>query len=190
VFEIKASHHASGVGCSKCSNKHKYTTNEFIIEASKIHGSKYSYKLSEYLNAKTKIIITCPMHGDFMQSPTSHLSGKGCPTCNESKGEKAIRNYLNKHNISFIPQHKFNDCKNIKPLPFDFYLPDYNTCIEYQGEQHYRPIKRFGGVNAHEKLKENDNIKKEYCESHNILLIVISNINEVIYNLKKLIIKP
>ena len=58
-------------------------------------------------------------------------------------------------------------------LPFDFYLPDYNTCIEYQGEQHYRAIDYFGGEDEFLIRKKHDEIKSEYCKQHKINLIII-----------------
>jgi len=143
--------------------------NKFIIK----HYNFYIYKLVNYINSKTKINIICPIHGNFEQLPYEHLRGKGCPNCRESKGEKEIRNILESKKINFSPQYKFNDCKNINKLPFDFYLPDYNTCIEFHGEQHYKPIKWFGGETVFNKLKSRDKIKENYCNDNNIKLIII-----------------
>ena len=64
----------------------------------------------------------------------------------------------------------FEDCIDKRPLPFDFYLPEYNICIEYQGQQHYYPVEIFGGKNAFESQVLRDNIKREYCQKNNILL--------------------
>ena len=67
----------------------------------------------------------------------------------------------------------FKECKNIFPLPFDFYIPHKDICIEYDGEQHYKPIEYFGGVKKFKRLKRNDNIKNKYCKENNIKLIRI-----------------
>jgi hypothetical protein len=150
----------------------RITTESYINELSKIHNGFYNYSKVIYVNSTTKIIITCPIHGDFTQIPHHHKKGRGCPMCSESNGEKTIRDYLNKHNINFIPQHKFDDCKRINLLPFDFYIPEYNTCIEYQGEQHYRPCKLFG-ENAFKLTTESDEIKRKYCNKNNITLVEI-----------------
>jgi hypothetical protein len=103
--------------------------------------------------------------------------GKWCPICKESHGERKIRNWLESKNISFIRQHSFKDCYGIskkkKPLIFDFYLPEYNICIEYDGEQHFRPIMKFGNVDGYQKCQYNDKIKTEYCIKNNIHLIRI-----------------
>jgi len=97
----------------------------------------------------------------------------GCPSCNESKGEKEIAKFLNKYNINYNRQHKFNDCKNIFQLPFDFYIASVRTCIEFDGKQHFQPVEHFGGVKAYESLKLNDKIKSDYCEDNYINLIRI-----------------
>lgn len=59
----------------------KLTTEEFIIKAKAVHGDKYDYSLSNYSTAKEKVTINCRIHGDFMQSPESHLAGRGCRKC-------------------------------------------------------------------------------------------------------------
>lgn len=173
-FEQKASGHLSGKGCFSCFNDNKLSnTTEFINKSILVHGNKYEYNNIVYVNDKTKIMITCPIHGDFKQKPSNHLMGQGCPICKESKGEREIRTYLENQKIKYIPQHKFPDCKHIKPLPFDFYLPDYNTCVEYHGEQHYKPIKYFGGINRFIKQQKLDSIKENYCNDNGIKLIII-----------------
>jgi len=53
----------------------------FIVKANKIHNNKYLYENVNYINNNTKVIITCPLHGDFTQLPTNHLAGQGCPEC-------------------------------------------------------------------------------------------------------------
>jgi hypothetical protein len=149
------------------------TTEEFINQSKIIHDGKYSYEKSKYLKDRGKLTITCPIHGDFDQVANSHLSGKGCHNCNESRGEREIAKFLKKFSIKNKRQHKFHDCKNKFQLPFDFYLPDMRTAIEFDGRQHYQPIDFFGGVKAFEILKINDGIKNEYCEYNYINLIRI-----------------
>jgi hypothetical protein len=101
------------------------------------------------------------------------LSGKGCPHCQESHGERCIRQWLEQKNMQYTCQKTFSDCRNQKPLPFDFYLPAYNACIEYDGEQHFRPVDFFGGAENFERRKHNDLIKTKYCEDNNIRLLRI-----------------
>lgn len=170
VFEQSPSNHLSG---TRPENLNYKNSDIFIKESILLHDNKYSYEKVEYLNVVTKVIITCPIHGDFPQTPRSHLSGSGCPSCNESKGEKEIAKFLNKHKITFDRQHKFPECKNTYPLPFDFYIPSIRTCIEFDGLQHFQPIPHFGGLPTYESLKVNDRIKSDYCEENYIDLIRI-----------------
>lgn len=187
-FEQTPDSHLSGSGCPKCAGKNK-TTEDLINQFNIVHGTnRYNYNKVNFINNKTKIIINCEKHGDFTTLPSNHLSGKGCPICKESRGEKLIREYLINEDINFTQQKKFPDCKYINVLPFDFYLPDLNTCIEFNGEQHYKPIKLFGGEANLIKIQKRDKIKKEYCLKNNIPLIIIKyddNINKILKNLFK-----
>jgi hypothetical protein len=73
--------HLHGIGCSYCAKNNKKTTEEFIVDACKIHGDKYDYSKVKYKNALTKVCIICSIHGEFWQTPKDHLRGKGCPIC-------------------------------------------------------------------------------------------------------------
>ena len=96
--------------------------------------------------------------------------------CKESKGELTIRLHLQDNNIKFISQHKFNDCKNINKLSFDFYLPDKNLCIEFDGRQHFASYNYFGGKSAYEKVVLRDKI-------NNIFLLRINYKEDIIKSL-------
>jgi len=182
LFEQKPNNHVTlKQNCMKCSieinnifnKKQACTTNEFIKKAINIHGDKYDYSSVKYINKKTKVDIICPIHGIFEQQPNYHLRKSGCQKCSESKGELIITNFLIAEQINFIKQKTFDDCLMKNKLPFDFYLPDYNICIEYDGEQHYKPIKIFGGVDRFIKQQQTDKIKNEYCYNNNIHLFRI-----------------
>jgi hypothetical protein len=80
---------------------------------------------------------------------------------------------LIENNIKFKPQKSFPDCKYKYPLRFDFYLPEYNSCVEFNGLQHYEPIDFFGGDDGFKLSQIRDKIKKEYCDNNNIPLIII-----------------
>ena len=184
--QVARNHIMSGCGCQKCANnsvsKHRTLGLEtFIKKSNKTHNNKYDYSMVDYTNQLNRVKIICPIHGEFEQRPVEHLRGCGCQACKESKGEKKVREYLIENNIIYNPQHKFTDCKHKNELPFDFYLPEFNLCIEYNGAQHYRPIKWFGGTETLKKIKLRDNIKKEYCKNNNIDLIII-RYNENVYN--------
>lgn len=173
-------HLSRKAGCPKCAGLGK-DTNQFIEESRLIHGNKYDYSISYYQGPKNKVDIICDNHGLFSQQPNSHLRGQGCPKCKSSKGENIIRNFLKENNINFKEQYKFSGCVFKNPLLFDFYLPDLNICIEFQGEQHYKKNNYFGGLKEFKKLKIRDKIKKDYCLNNNIQLIEFNknNINEL-----------
>ena len=89
LFRQTASSHLAGCGCPKCgtnsmAEKQSLTTSGFVQKASKIHNDKYDYRLSEYKNNHTKVLIVCPEHGEFVQSPADHLQGKGCLLCGKN----------------------------------------------------------------------------------------------------------
>lgn len=110
-----------------------------------------------------------------------------CQICskNKSKGENLIREYLDSHNIKFEEQKRFHDCRNTYPLPFDFYLPDYNTCIEFDGRQHFEIVEHWGGEEAFKYIIKNDSIKSQYCNDKNINLIRIKYDENLIDALKR-----
>lgn len=82
--------HLSGQGCIKCAGKEQKTTEQFIKEAKEVHGCKYEYSRCNYVNSKTKVIVTCPKHGDFLITPSIHLQGQGCPDCKRFKARKPV----------------------------------------------------------------------------------------------------
>jgi hypothetical protein len=160
-------------GCQKCSyKKMEITLEEFLIKAKTVHNDKYDYNLIKEINYKTKIPILCNKHGIFYQRYDQHLADRGCPKCavGYSKSELQIEKWLISHNINYKTQYKFIDCKNVYKLPFDFYLPDYNICIEFDGLQHYEPTY---GMKSFLRTNNNDDIKTKYCFDNNIKLIRI-----------------
>jgi len=125
---------------------------------------------------KTKIKIICPFHGVFEQTPKNHIKGQNCPNCPKkiiSIGEKKISEILRKNNIKYNNQHTFENCRDKRKLPFDFYLPYYNMCIEFDGRQHFESVINFGGEEQLKKTQQNDKIKNKYCKENNIKLLRI-----------------
>lgn len=191
IFIQTPDRHLRNNGCSKCgaeicSHKRTYTTSEFIEKSIKVHGNKYDYSISEYIKSKTPLKIICNLHGEFLQTPANHWAGKGCIRCCESKGEREIAKILSAKNIIFEAQKKFELCKNKLCLPFDFYLPDLNMCIEFNGDQHYKSIQYFGGDKAFAQRIENDKLKYEFCKKQNIKLIRIKEGQNISEKLKLL----
>ena len=125
----------------------------------------------EYINNKTKVCIICPIHGEFWQTPYSHINGRGCKLCNESHLESFIENYLNNKNVNFIREKRF---KWLGSKSLDFYLPDYNIAIECQGIQHFKKMDFFDKNDSFDERLKRDIIKKTLCESNNIKLFYFS----------------
>ena len=94
-----------------------------------------------------------------------------CGCVSTSNGEYLVESILKEKDIKYYKQYKFTDCKNIIALRFDFYLPDYNACIEYDGRQHFEPIEYFGGEKDFKAQKYRDEIKDTYCRNNNIKLL-------------------
>jgi very-short-patch-repair endonuclease len=134
---------------------------------------KYIKKLEKTKQHDIIKNLYCKENGEFLQRPDHHLQKIGCPKCKLSHGEKQVDIYLREHNINFIPQKRFSDCKDKQPLPFDFYLPEVNICIEYDGPQHYGiwNNKKFN-INF-KTIKIHDEIKTNYCKQKGIRLIRI-----------------
>jgi len=187
IFEARPDNHLNKKsGCPKCANNILYDKNIFVKKCNVIHHNKYDYSLVDYKNAHQKIKIICPTHGLFEQMPHSHINGVGCPICSESKGEKKISFILDTLKIKYEREKSFENCRYKYPLPFDFYLLDYNICIEYDGPQHFESIDGWGGEEKFKDIKIRDSIKNEYCENNNITLIRIKydeNINSEIMNI-------
>ena len=159
------------IGCKYCLNG---TTEDFIEKANIIHNKKYDYSKADYIKSNIKIEIYCNKHREyFSQTPNNHLAGNGCPICNESKGELMIKEILEKMNLKYNREYIFKDCIDKTYLRFDFYLPEYNTCIEFDGIQHFKPIKNWRGEKGLKDIKKRDEIKNKYCDDNNIKLLRI-----------------
>lgn len=165
--------------CLKCStingsNKQRRSIDEFIKLSNQIHNNFFIYDKSIYVSNKTKLIITCPIHGDFEQLPYNHLMGKGCKLCNiKSKGEEFIIKILDNENIKYKRQYTFDKCINNvtnRKLPFDFYLIDKNILLEFDGIQHFKEIEHWGGKTNLSEIKLRDKIKNIFCNENNIKL--------------------
>lgn len=160
--------------------------NKFSIDNIKLfikrHCADYELLSDTFVKADIeKLTFKCGKGHVHEKTWNDFRNGHRCPICNESKGENAIRKYLETKNIRFEREYRFEDCKNNKPLPFDFYLPEQGVCIEYDGIQHYQPNPFFGGESAYNRTVENDGIKTKYCIENNILLIRIPYyVNDVV----------
>lgn len=184
-WETLPSNLIQGFGCPKCASEKRKEdfskTHEEFVEEMKVKNSKVKI-IGKYVNNRTKISCECVTCGHVWSAEPGNLlkaNGTGCPKCNFSKGENKIDEFLCRYNIGNIPQKKFDDLIGIYggKLSYDFYIPSFNLLIEYQGEQHYQPIK-FGktieyGKRRLKNQQMNDSIKREYAKKHNIELLAI-----------------
>ena len=164
----------SNKGCPKCGNSLTKTHENFVEEMNAINPDIEI--LENYKGAKEKILCRSKAcNHEWFASPTHLLKGQACPYCKQSVGERNIRHFLEKHNIIYTPQYKYDGLLGINDglLSFDFYLHDMNILIEYQGEQHYKPIDVFGGDEYFEIQQEHDKRKSDYAKTHNINLLEI-----------------
>jgi rRNA maturation endonuclease Nob1 len=176
-------------GCKFCGRENMIrlqskTHDQFVSELYAIQGNKYQVK-SEYINSKVKVSIHCiDCNSTFPAKPHHLINGHmGCNCKPVSFGEDAIRFILGSNEIPFKQQHRFTNCKNKKPLPFDFavFSDEEKTkilyLIEFNGKQHYQVTGWSSNEDKNKeyfiKQQENDNIKRQYCIDNNIKLIEI-----------------
>lgn len=165
------------IQCKECDRIKSLNNYKRTFETSQANRSiPYTYPNidEEFVNGNTKIPIECHVkgnndreHGMFWQTPANHSTGQGCPKCQESRNERHIQNLLSEKGIEFESQKNYPELGNQK---FDFYLPEYNVLIEYDGKQHFEPT--FGKSEYTRQLNynilyESDNIKNEFVKSNN-----------------------
>ena len=184
LFKARLDHVVSGAtyNCPDCRGlKYKGKNNSNFVDLTgrvlgKLTVVEYTGKASERNRSIWKCRCEC---GNFIELQSDYITQevtKSCGYCDfHSNGEYQISQCLKMNNIDYIPQYTFKDCKDKKVLPFDFYLPKYNCCIEYDGTSHYIP-NPFGSWNTKEnvlKTQQHDKIKNQYCYENNIRLIRI-----------------
>lgn len=169
-------------GCPFCSHDGlgkllSKTTEEFIEKSKTVHGDKYDYSHSIYINGCHKVKIICPDHGCFFQIARVHTKGSGCPKCKISKGELFIMKTLKILGKSYNYQHFL--CKS--PLggnmKADFFLPNENVIVEFDGVQHFKSggyiRKHFFTDKEVNDIQLRDKFKDEYCKNNGIKIIRI-----------------
>jgi predicted nucleic acid-binding Zn-ribbon protein len=201
-FFPKVGNHVYGEsGCPECEKENRLkridemvksnTKNHdyYIALAVEKNGDEYDYsrvKEAEYEGVNTKVPIICKKedHGVFYQSWSDHISGNcGCPKCCRSKMERITAKKLTNLGIKFEEEKEFPGLVGVygKPLRFDFYLPDHNTCIECDGIQHfqYQPGLQ-GSEEDFKRQQEHDGRKNRFCLEHNIKLIRLTSLNFIL----------
>lgn len=172
--QIPTNHTHRKSKCPICSKRYS-NTKMFIEKATLFHGNTYEYTKVNYMTAKIPVTIICKTHGEFKQTPNTHIHGKsGCPVCNHSKGELEIKKFLDISKIEYISQHKIWIGDSKYPYRLDFFVPTLNVAVEYDGFQHFEcPDTKLFTQEMFEKIKLRDARKNEYCKRNNIRLIRI-----------------
>lgn len=175
-----------GHGCPECGHERtvastRKTHGEFLEEFHKIYGNEYEV-VSEYKNSYTSVTILHKKCGEtYKKVPKTLLdTGSLCPYCKTksiSNGEKRIEQYLISNNLKYEMQYSFPDCADERLLKFDFAVFDSANklilLIEFDGLQHFKPIKYYGGIETYKSVIRRDSIKNDYCKNQNIELIRI-----------------
>ena len=169
--------------CPTCSSRLRSSYQRLSLSDIANYASDHGVELlsTEYSNAHDALVFQCSCGRQFKRTWNDFYSKKGyrCPRCTKhtSKGEWAIEQYLTKRGIFYEAQKRFPDCVDQRPLPFDFYIPSANICVEFDGEQHYREV-AFGTSRRHfETQRAHDKVKDDYCKSKGITLVRIPYYN-------------
>ena len=165
---IRPDNVVQGVWCSVCCNNHVPTAERKFLD---IVEDRESLLLEKYNGAFTPVLIECRKGHQVYIMPHNAKSGSWCGTCKESKGEREIRLFLEKRNIKYIPQ--FYIRTEYGARFYDFYLPDYNTFIEYDGEQHFLLRSFFNKGDTFETRRGRDLEKNKYAKDNDISLLRI-----------------
>lgn len=153
----------------------KYVTGEYVI-------------IGKYVKSTKPILLKHVECGNLTEiSPHNFKNGVRCDKCKSYKGELKIRDLLLKKGVFFEEQVRFSDCRLKKPLVFDFFLPIHNILIEFDGEQHIRPIERWGGEKAFQLQRKRDEIKNNYCKNNGITLVRIGYYENIEQKIKRYI---
>ena len=133
---------------------------------------------NEYKGNRYLYNFKCECGRKFLRSIDSVVYNNSlyCSECvkwRKSTYHLKVKDYLENNKIKYIEEKTFEKCKDKNYLPFDFYLPDYNVCIEVQGEQHYMAKDCFGGIEGFKKTASHDIMKAYFCRNNNLKLIII-----------------
>ena len=187
IYEVTFDNFKQGYRCPYCAGNIKYTY-EYVKE----YIESFGYKLlsKEYVDVFDKLKVECPKGHIYEVAFNNFKYGYRCPICNQSSGEQEVSRILDMYKVDFKYDYKFMDCVDKGVLRFDFYLPKYNYCIEFDGKQHFK-VSNFNNdeysvaLDNFESIKRRDNIKDIYCRDNSIKLIRIpywdfKNIEEIL----------
>ena len=186
IYGVKPGNFLHGSRCPYCAGYINKTDDQFKEEVYNLVGDEYTF-LDPYVNSETKIRVKHNKCGNvYSVRPSDFISHRTrCPYCNSPKGELIITKILDRLSIFYESQKTFDDLKDIAYLSYDFYIPDQNTLIEYQGIQHYQPIEYFGGESQFKIQQKHDKLKADYAKAHNYNLITVPYTKDTFSKIKK-----
>lgn len=191
----------NGHGCHKCANELNAKHQQKDFKDIQDYFAEVGYTLlsnsKDYKNSQTKLKYVCPKHPQYIQTVNwSNFYGRKsrCKYCasQNSRGEEQIAQYLIKHNIEFVRQKRFYDLRNLETnyqLSYDFWLPNFNLLIEYQGGYHNGKVHERNPKKQTkkdlERQQNRDNMKRKYAKDNHIQLLEIwywdyQNINKIL----------
>lgn len=174
-------------GCKKCAQeavtrKQMLPPDEVVRRVTMTNPNLIVVDPNSYINYNAPLELKCKECDHIWSSPLASILANQitCPNCHPklSQGEFMVSKLLNKMNVNYQTQYTFSSCKYKRELPFDFavFNESGKLCglIEYQGEQHFKPIPFFGGEVRFHEQELRDEIKKDFCQKNNIPLLTIS----------------
>ena len=176
-YDVMPTNILRGKQCPSCKSQKisdavRKTPEFFETQFKELCGDEYTL-MSTYKTAKEYVQVRHIDCGHIYNVvPDSIIRGSRCPKCNESKGEKKISDFLKLHNIEYESEYNIKYARDKHPLRLDFYVG--GVAIEYDGEQHFKPVKHFGGDSYFKETQQRDCIKNRYCADNGIQLIRIS----------------
>lgn len=156
-----------------------WTHDKYVNKVKEIWGDEFEV-VGTLVNMSTPLLVRHSRCGDeHLKDPYSLLRNHGCSKCSRnslSSGVILIMGILDEMGIQYEREVKLKGCKNKRTLPFDFGIYRSNkliALIEYDGEQHFKPIKSMGGMKKFEQIRQRDKIKQDYCRRQGIPLLRI-----------------
>lgn len=178
IYSTPAKCFIRGNRCPKCYGKNRKTTEEFKRQVRELTNGEFIL-LSNYQNNKTKVEIKHELCNKIYKvTPHDFIGGNRCPYCNQSKGETIIKRILDKLCVPYEIEKRFDDLRvRSSYLPYDFSIQDDKgniiLLIEYDGIQHFKEVKYFGGAEKLKSQKRRDKLKNEYAKSIGVTLLRI-----------------
>ncbi len=184
VYEVRPNNFLHGNRCPYCSRRK--ADSQFKQDVFSLVNNDYTF-LDTYVNNHTKLRVKHSKCGNIYEvRPTDFLDHHArCPYCNMPKTEKIIAKILDTLGIKYEIQKTFDDLRDTQPLSYDFYIPDQNILIEYQGLQHYQSINLYGGDDKFKLQQKHDQMKADYAKTHHYNLITVPYTEDTFSKIKR-----